>query len=52
MSLMLHALVYAMWLVGRALSVLGALFKALVAVSDLAPRFLVRRISAVATGRR
>jgi hypothetical protein len=30
----------------------GALYKALVAVSDLAPRFLVRRISAFATGRR
>jgi len=37
---------------GRALSVPGALYKALVAVSDLAPRFLVRRISAFATGRR
>ena len=37
---------------GRALSVPGALYKALVALSDLAPRFLVRRISAFATGRR
>ena len=37
---------------GRALSVPGALYKALVTVSDLAPRFLVRRISAFATGRR
>ena len=37
---------------GRALSVPGALYKGLVAVSDLAPRFLVRRISAFATGRR
>jgi short-subunit dehydrogenase len=37
---------------GRALSVPGALWKALVVISDLAPRFLVRRISAFATGRR
>ncbi|NBO54913.1 MAG: SDR family oxidoreductase [Actinobacteria bacterium] len=37
---------------GRALSVPGPLYKGLVAVSDLAPRFLVRRISAFATGRR
>ena len=36
----------------RALSVPGALYKALVALSDLAPRFLVRRISAFATGHR
>ena len=37
---------------GRALSVPGALWKALVVISDLAPRYLVRRISAFATGRR
>jgi len=37
---------------GRVLSVPGLLYKVLVAVSDLAPRFLVRRISSFATGRR
>ncbi len=37
---------------GRALSVPGALYKALVAVSDVLPRAIVRRISAFATGRR
>lgn len=36
---------------GRALSVPGALYKALVTISDLAPRSVVRRISAFATGR-
>jgi len=36
---------------GRVLSVPGLLYKVLVAVSDLAPRFLVRRISSFATGR-
>ncbi|MFM8002812.1 MAG: SDR family NAD(P)-dependent oxidoreductase [Actinomycetota bacterium] len=37
---------------GRVLSVPGLLYKVLVAVSDLAPRFLVRHISSFATGRR
>ena len=37
---------------GKALGVPGALYKGLVAVSDLAPRSLVRRISSFATGRR
>lgn len=37
---------------GRVLSVPGLLYKVLVTVSDLAPRFLVRRISSFATGRR
>jgi len=37
---------------GRALSVPGALYKALVTVSDLMPRAVVRRISSFATGRR
>jgi short-subunit dehydrogenase len=37
---------------GRALSVPGALWKALVVISDVLPRAIVRRISAFATGRR
>jgi len=37
---------------GKVLSVPGALYKGLVAVSDLLPRALVRRISSLATGRR
>jgi len=37
---------------GRVLSVPGALYKALVTVSDLMPRAVVRRISSFATGRR
>ncbi|MFM7819566.1 MAG: SDR family NAD(P)-dependent oxidoreductase [Actinomycetota bacterium] len=37
---------------GRVLSVPGLLYKVLVTVSDLAPRYLVRRISSFATGRR
>ncbi len=36
---------------GKVLSVPGALYKGLVAVSDLLPRALVRRISSLATGR-
>jgi len=37
---------------GRVLSVPGALYKAVVTVSDLMPRAVVRRISSFATGRR
>ena len=37
---------------GRTLSMPGTRYKALVAVSDLALRLLVRRISTFATGRR